>query len=477
MADLYVSHAGDDDNDGAIATPWKTLNRAVVAMSGGDIVHLVNDSEYTLVTEASGTCEMVDVSVFSKIVDVGAFTESLEYYQSGKFFFNNNATLLDDGGGYNVFSKPDNDTIILNYPTATRNITASGGVTTIPYYFSTDMPAITLNLDNTGGDIATDVWLTIKAADSASKPTITTAATTFGATGINGFWWVGDNNYKIKNIIFEITALVDDAYCINNSTESATKEGLYIYGCEFSGFRDSIHSHIIRTVIENNIVHYMSDSMSHAYAFAINGRDSSILFNDISGNQNTVAYSNQCGGIVVITDATGVIIYGNVIHDFPAAAIGAGPNFTGLITITGEVSLLANNVCYNLTATSTTNGWDAGILLYPLTASPASIDIMFNNIVDNCRNGLYVYTGGKILSGGYNCISNNSIANYTGISAYSDDISTTPQFNDAANGDFSLLPVSPCKNMGKPTLNSGYTTIGAYQFSQDGILTYGRNPN
>jgi hypothetical protein len=45
-------------------------------------------------------------------------------------------------------------------------------------------------------------------------------------------------------------------------------------------------------------------------------------------------------------------------------------------------------------------------------------------------------------------------------------IVANPQFVDAANGDFRLQTGSPCVNAGKPTVATGWTSIGAWQGEQ-----------
>jgi len=49
-------------------------------------------------------------------------------------------------------------------------------------------------------------------------------------------------------------------------------------------------------------------------------------------------------------------------------------------------------------------------------------------------------------------------------------IEADPEFVDANNGDFRLKPSSPCLNAGKPTLNGGYTSMGAWQGISRSIL-------
>jgi hypothetical protein len=44
-----------------------------------------------------------------------------------------------------------------------------------------------------------------------------------------------------------------------------------------------------------------------------------------------------------------------------------------------------------------------------------------------------------------------------------EDLAVNPQFVDAENGDFRLMPSSPCLNKGMLTVLSGYTSIGAWQ--------------
>jgi hypothetical protein len=63
-------------------------------------------------------------------------------------------------------------------------------------------------------------------------------------------------------------------------------------------------------------------------------------------------------------------------------------------------------------------------------------------------------------------------ASWSEVYPYNDthSIEADPQFVDAANGDFRLKPISPCLNAGKPTLDGGYTTVGAWQGISRSVL-------
>jgi hypothetical protein len=50
----------------------------------------------------------------------------------------------------------------------------------------------------------------------------------------------------------------------------------------------------------------------------------------------------------------------------------------------------------------------------------------------------------------------------------STDFAADPLFVDGVNNDFRLLPGSPCLNTGKPTLQNGYSSVGAWQQKQRG---------
>jgi hypothetical protein len=87
----------------------------------------------------------------------------------------------------------------------------------------------------------------------------------------------------------------------------------------------------------------------------------------------------------------------------------------------------------------------------------AGTSAALNNIIAGCTTSINEEV--TINFGGWNCFYNNG-SDWT---LRAGDIVADPQFVDAANGDFRLKPTSPCLNAGKPTLNNGKTTIGAWQ--------------
>jgi hypothetical protein len=116
---------------------------------------------------------------------------------------------------------------------------------------------------------------------------------------------------------------------------------------------------------------------------------------------------------------------------------------------TGQAGFIVNNVIYVNTGGTITKGIYIGC-----TTADAMI---FNNIIVGCTTSIDDLA--TVSFGGWNCFYNNG-SNWT---LRNGDVVADPQFMDAAGGDFRLKPTSPCLNTGKPTLNSGYTDIGAWQ--------------
>lgn len=73
---------------------------------------------------------------------------------------------------------------------------------------------------------------------------------------------------------------------------------------------------------------------------------------------------------------------------------------------------------------------------------------------------------GSLLYSDYSCAYSLAGALSAGLDTTFNHINADPLFVDAANDDFRLLPGSPCLNTGKPTPNSGYASMGAWQQKQ-----------
>ena len=140
-------------------------------------------------------------------------------------------------------------------------------------------------------------------------------------------------------------------------------------------------------------------------------------------------------------------------------------------------TLDVRNCVFNLTtsdiitnviaATSYTGGTIANNVIYaaPGTIVQKGIHIaatcknyqIYNNIIVGCGTSINDLAG--ISFGGWNCFYDND----NDWTLRTGDIVADPQFISAANGDFRLKPSSPCLNAGKPTVHTGYTTMGAWQ--------------
>jgi len=84
--------------------------------------------------------------------------------------------------------------------------------------------------------------------------------------------------------------------------------------------------------------------------------------------------------------------------------------------------------------------------------------LIYNNIFVGLTTPIVDYSLASYL--GHNCYYNCTNNPSGGIN---DLVDIDPRFMNAAGGDFRLKPTSPCLNTGEPTMNGGYTSIGAWQ--------------
>ena len=95
-------------------------------------------------------------------------------------------------------------------------------------------------------------------------------------------------------------------------------------------------------------------------------------------------------------------------------------------------------------------GWGSG--LYNESGNPL---ILSNIVVNNdayYEGAIYSY-GGSTTKLDYNDVWNNYGGNYSGVTPGTNDISADPLLADAADGDFHLLPGSPCRDAGDPDIH------------------------
>lgn len=97
------------------------------------------------------------------------------------------------------------------------------------------------------------------------------------------------------------------------------------------------------------------------------------------------------------------------------------------------------NIFYNNTG-ATSDGLN--------TADGQTTQLAVNNI--SVSNGRYGFNISTIYLFDYNCYNANGTSGLNGITAGTHDITSSPSFTDAANGDFTLQTGSPCLNTGFP---------------------------
>ncbi len=454
-ANKYVSSSGSDTTgDGTAAKPYRSIMRANTAAAAGDTIKICSDVNF--VTNFTSDGNVTGTGWIQRaLICTGAFTEDSSYYTSKFVYFNK--AIGDDGGAFKINIKTNDNQLGIAVG-AGRAAIATEGVT---FYISSDHPAIPLNLDNTGGDPATNVWQTIE--PNEGRVSLLTASSAFNASG-NPMVFPSTDNYRIRNIDFRTLTENDDAYCISNSAESDSITGLIVENCNFYGFRDSVHSHTSDTIIRNNYVE-MSGSAVHAFAFVVDGNNCWIGNNVIKGPAGVVDYgAGGVGGIAATVNANGTIIRENILYGFNADSILTGANYTGLITVHGKATEISNNTIYGLTCNDSGSYADAGVLLFSLGGSSPKVNVLQNNIIVNTINGIDV-NNGNVVSPNNNCLYGHTGSSYTNVSAGVNDIVADPRFVNSTINDFNCL---------NPTIwTGGYG--GTYIGAEPPAITFGGN--
>jgi hypothetical protein len=217
-------------------------------------------------------------------------------------------------------------------------------------------------------------------------------------------------------------------------TPTAMKYGYLVKNCSFAGGSSGIYINYLHAIIISDC------KFTGTYgSYAINSSNASY---DI-----IIEFCEFSHG-----DATGSLyFYGAYAGIVQNCIFNINGTVTYLIRISSYCyALIENNTIYENTGGNITNG------IYAEATTRCSNIV--NNIITGCTISINEITTGLHL-GGWNCLYNNG-SNWT---LHISDIISDPQFMDATNGDFRLKPTSPCLNTGKPTLGSGYTSMGAWQ--------------
>lgn len=178
-------------------------------------------------------------------------------------------------------------------------------------------------------------------------------------------------------------------------------------------------------------------------------------YSTIPGRAVVHIYSNTYGGVAIDSCE---FAHGNArvsIHNHAGRTIRISNNVFNISGTVADVinnafaASIFNNVIYENSGGTITTGIS--------NASTGDAVSIYNNIIVGCTTG--ISDSATVYFGGWNCFYNND-SDWT---LRDGDIVADPQFMDVANGDFRLKPTSPCLNTGKSTLNSGKTTMGAWQ--------------
>jgi len=230
------------------------------------------------------------------------------------------------------------------------------------------------------------------------------------------------------------TINVNSSYIAYDLTPTVAKKGFLVQNCWMTGGQRAIHGNLLANPIIRDC--------------------------KITGTYDTAK--------AVIYIAT--IIYGGVTVESCEFSHGDGESsiycaqaltaYNNIFNISGEAlytlkagggTMIFNNTIYEASGGAINTG-----LYIPTNSYSCSV---FNNIFVGCTTSINDISTGGANFGGWNCFYNNS-SNWT---LRDGDMVADPQFMDAANGNFKLKPTSPCLNTGRPTLDSGHTSIGAWQ--------------
>jgi hypothetical protein len=319
------------------------------------------------------------------------------------------------GSGDTILIKADQDYVMdgTDQQTAQFDIDTSSNIT-IRGYFST------VGDQEYGGTYykhSSNGWVVIDADNGAFH--------VFSVGDKNKLRW---HNLKTTNVSTSYTA-----YDLTPITE---QEGYLLQNCVITGGKHAVNA----TYLSNLII--QDCTLTGAYTTI-----------PVLG---AIYFGNTCLRGVIIQDCN--FSHGNTAKSIYCMNVGMNVIERNIFNITGTVGaviqigragLLANNVIYEGSGGNITDG----IKIETNGQSTA----IYNNIIVGCTKSINDLA--TVNFGGWNCFYNNG-SNWV---LRDGDIAADPQFMDAVNGNFKLKPTSPCLNAGKPTMLSGYTSIGVWQ--------------
>lgn len=261
--------------------------------------------------------------------------------------------------------------------------------------------------------------------------------------GISIFTFVGSSNAIIRNNTILGNIASKKAIGFDANLFSYSGGGIYI-STNFNG-------EISGNIIKNNVAAHRENFYTGNYSYHCRGGGVHIDHSNSATIKNNIFVGNKA---LSATSGNGGYLSGGAIYD-------AGSNCQIINNIFYDNKLRDQNF-YNYSS-------QYGQAIYAYH----NYFVIKNNIFVNHSStygdgrAIYHHLAGDPLTINYNCFYNNTNPNSDVVSNFG--VTGNPLFTDAANGDFSLQPSSPCINTGDPTFTvpeggEPRIDIGAFEY-------------
>ena len=440
MADIYISHSGDDANAGTEGSPYRTFLKAQSQVGAGETIYIEADSEWTVEDQASdtGSSQIILDGSYHWVQGWDSDVSGLVGYVVYEY-----PVVRSDGYGYNITEVDETGDSATRKVKLNRQMGSTGSFSGVINDFYRNYGPITLS---TGGNSQANTWVKIegKASGGNDQPTIVPVN-----NGNSSVFIVNADNIWIKNLGFHSASYQNAVMSIVYLSDTVARVGI-IEGCKFSK-----HCY--------DAVGVWGECLRQ------NGNYTNVVFkdNEFYDLASTANYGICAIKCYPITQSSGVFI-NNYIHDINMSS----GRVAGIITANDyEHAMYANNIFSKLYGNSESECFAIGLLhvagasfknntIYDIrnsgagdtmavysyyASSPGSlIGLFINNIVAGADGhsldyGVYQNSNGGSLAHAANNIFNNVTDNYGGNFAGYDggnDLNINPYFADVDNDDF-----------------------------------------
>lgn len=385
----------------------------------------------------------------------GAAAVGLGVFGGGNDIIIRNST-IDDSGGAGIFAEAKDDKDIYNLEIDECVITGNG---TSGVYFLYGDP------DTGEGGLVYTVDITDNLIDGN------------GAKGIRTYSNDGTNEMAYDIFIDDNTISNNDAAGIvlrditNTSGENKISNNVVTENCVGDTPGGIYLAYVDAVIVERNLVYsnHTNGIDGRGISFDVGTQNSIMRYNHISDHVDRVTEG--------ASDSAGIAIIGSAAYPNQNNEIGYNISYNnqyGFHVYGGDDDDIINlDLHNNIFSNNDSNGLDIR------TVTDAGGITVTNNIVAN--NGSHGFYSGDVneLNDDYNCVYNNAVGNYDGVSAGASSIVAKPLFKDPTGGDFSLR-----KDLPYGIYIDGYDldyrgrridklrpTIGAFQFINPSIYS------